>query len=117
MFRQVGDVSLYLSGFFQESLKRKLVDVDYYIDMGGIAYSQVASIEDGGHMKQMYAELSHKFAAFVDVLAEVSEHTTPVQSNHDVFKLYQSYMSTGSPRAKKALKKLGIETPDFKKGN
>jgi hypothetical protein len=28
VFRQVGDVSLYLAGFFQESLSRRLVDVD-----------------------------------------------------------------------------------------
>src|ERR1700759_2763614 len=32
MLRHVGDVSLYVAGFFQESLTRKLVDVDYYID-------------------------------------------------------------------------------------
>ena len=43
MFRHVGDVSLYMAGFFQDSLARKLVDVDYYIDMGGAAYQQVAS--------------------------------------------------------------------------
>ncbi len=35
LFRQVGDVSLYLAGYFQDSLNRKLVDVEYYIGMGG----------------------------------------------------------------------------------
>ncbi len=108
MFRQVGDSSLYLSGFFQESLRQKLVDVDYYIDMGGIAYSQVASIEGGKNLKKMYGELSGKFSSFVNILAEVSESTTPNQTAKDLYQLYETYLETGSQRAENALKKAGI---------
>src|SRR5579862_5627241 len=36
--REIGDTSLYLSGFWSESLTDKLVDVDYYIELGGSAY-------------------------------------------------------------------------------
>src|SRR5437016_503173 len=36
--REVGDTSLFISGFFPDSLNRSLVDVDYYIGMGEIAY-------------------------------------------------------------------------------
>ena len=36
--KQVGDLSLFLSGFFADSLQRKLVDVDYYVSIGGYAY-------------------------------------------------------------------------------
>src|SRR5262245_52661987 len=36
--KDIGDTSLYLSGFFADHLTRKLVDVDYYIAMGGSAY-------------------------------------------------------------------------------
>jgi hypothetical protein len=32
--RRVGDASLFISGFFADSLNRSLVDVDYYIDLG-----------------------------------------------------------------------------------
>src|SRR5690606_923146 len=45
LFRQVGDISLYTAGFFQESLSRKRVDIGYYIEMGGTAYQQVAARE------------------------------------------------------------------------
>src|SRR5580698_8113837 len=41
LFRHIGDVSLYTAGFFQDSLNRKLVDVDYYIDVGHTAYKKV----------------------------------------------------------------------------
>ena len=40
--KDVGDTSLYVSGFFADSLQRKLVDVDYYIQMGGAAYGELA---------------------------------------------------------------------------
>ena len=44
MLRRLGDVSLFVSGFFPDSLARRssLVDVDYYIAMGGRAYDAVA---------------------------------------------------------------------------
>src|SRR5687768_15295954 len=29
--RRVGDIALYTSGFFSDSLNRKMVDIDYYI--------------------------------------------------------------------------------------
>src|SRR5262245_57949419 len=35
--REVGDTSLFLSGFWADSLGSGIVDVDYYIDLGGSA--------------------------------------------------------------------------------
>src|SRR5262245_8779582 len=32
--KEVGDTSLYVAGFFAESLDRKLVDVEYYVGIG-----------------------------------------------------------------------------------
>ena len=40
--RQVGDHSLFISGFFADSLNRSLVDVDYYIQLGECAYGSLA---------------------------------------------------------------------------
>src|SRR2546422_3572123 len=40
--REVGDLSLFISGFFADSLTRSLVDVDYYIQLGERAYGSLA---------------------------------------------------------------------------
>src|SRR4051794_4950740 len=40
--KEIGDTSLYMSGFFSDSLTRKLVDRSYYIAIGGAAYGQLA---------------------------------------------------------------------------
>src|SRR5690349_18796728 len=42
--KEIGDTSLYMSGFFADSLARKMVDVDYYVAMGGSAYNQLANL-------------------------------------------------------------------------
>ena len=107
MFRRIGDVSLYTAGFFQESLNRKLVDVDYYIDVGHKAYSNVADRAEETVLRAIYEELAAKFAAFVDVLAAVSDKTTP-KTEKDLLRIYERWVRTGSDRAAKALQSAGI---------
>ena len=74
--KDVGDTSLYVSGFFADSLQRKLVDVDYYIQMGGAAYASwrasSAATRNSAVFGEVYDELGTKFPRFVDVFAEVS---------------------------------------------
>jgi len=65
--REIGDTSLYLSGFWAESLADKLVDVDYYIDLGGTAYGELArggSKWTGDPFGDVFAELAANFARF-----------------------------------------------------
>lgn len=106
LFRQLGDVSLYTAGFFQESLTTKMVDVDYYIHIGETAYKNVATRAED--MRKVFAELAERFSTFVDVLAEVSTVTTPRTSEQDLLKLYELWLKTKSERAEKALKEAGI---------
>lgn len=110
LFRQVGDVSLYMAGFFQESLSRKLVDVDYYIEVGETAYQQVASRVDETTQRVVYCELAEKFPKCVDVLAEISDRTAQKRES-DVLAAYERWERTGSERAAKLLKEAGILAP------
>ncbi len=114
LFRHLGDVSLYVAGFFQDSLNRKLVDVDYYIDVGGTAYQQVAERSEEEVLRSLYSELSNKFPNFVEVLAQVSEKTTP-RSEKDLLRLYDLWQRTKSERAAKTLQEAGIVLQDKNK--
>src|SRR4051812_11735070 len=40
--RSLGDFSLFMSGFFSDSLRRRTVDVDYYVSMGEYAYGSLS---------------------------------------------------------------------------
>jgi hypothetical protein len=104
--REVGDLSLFISGFFADSLNRSLVDVDYYIQLGARAYGSLARRGDAA-LGEVFDELAAKFPAFVDVLTEISEQTSST-SNSDLLRLYEKWMRTGSRRTGDILVARGI---------
>ena len=104
--RRIGDASLFISGFFSDSLRRKLVDVDYYVQIGGVAYNAL-SREERDTLAPVFAELAAKFVDFVDVISEVSERSS-CSSNRDVLRLYEKWLKTGSPRSGQLLIERGV---------
>jgi hypothetical protein len=109
--REIGDTSLYVSGFWAESLADKLVDVDYYIDLGGTAYGELArggTGWTGDPFGDVFGELAANFARFVEVLMVISRRTTHVANNEDVVRLYQRWQRTKSRWAAARLAALGV---------
>jgi hypothetical protein len=104
--RRVGDTSLFVSGFFSDSLARGLVDLDYYINLGERAYGSLARQGDVT-FRDVFDELSSKFPTMVDVLAEVSERSA-LTSNSDLLRLYERWLRTGSRRSGTLLASRGI---------
>src|SRR5262245_5530470 len=104
--KEIGDVSLFVSGFFSDSLNRKLVDVDYYVAIGGSAYNALSRVETDT-FSPVFAELGTRFVDFVDVLAEVSERSS-CTSNADLLRLYEKWLRTGSPRSGQLLVERGV---------
>jgi len=104
--KQIGDLALFVSGFFSDSLNRKLVDVDYYASIGGYAYQTLSRFETDT-FSPVFAELADKFIDFVDVLGEVSERTS-CSSNTDLLRLYEKWLKTGSRRAGQFLVERGV---------
>ncbi len=107
--QRIGDVALFISGFFIESLANKAVDVDYYIHMGENAYGslseEVRGSVRGNAFAHIYRELAHKFQLVVDVLNEVRDGG---QSAIDIMRTYELWLRTGSPRAEAQLREHGI---------
>jgi len=109
--QRLGDVSLFIAGFFSAGFARKLVDIDYHIAMGGRAYGALA--ENCGParartLRQVFAELAAKFTPMVDALNEISESSYQ-HSDRDRLRLYELWVKTGSERSRTLLRKLGIE--------
>jgi hypothetical protein len=110
--RRLGDVSLFIAGFFAQSFARKLVDVDYHIAMGGRAYGTLAestrSSIRGQAFSAVFLELAQKFQRLVDVLNDVAEMAHE-HTDKDILRLYEIWLKTGSPRAFSILRRLGVE--------
>jgi hypothetical protein len=105
--KHVGDTSLYVAGFFAESLTRSLVSVDYYVGLGQSAYAQLArSLGAQRSLTGVYEELAENFPRFVDVLTEVRKRTdfaTP-----DIGRLYEMWLRTRDEWIEKKLRAVGV---------
>lgn len=109
--REIGDTSLYVSGFWSESFARKLVDVDYYIGVGESAYGELAKpgmAWTRDPFGDVFDELAHNFQRFVKVLKTVSRRLVPEPSPQDLIKLYERWRQTGSRWAASKLAASGV---------
>jgi len=113
LMRIVGDRALYLTGFFSDSLQRKIVDVDYYIEIGSAAYSNLSVWTREDSLAEVYTTFSKRFMDFVEVLNYISEKSQ-VQGDQNVLRLYDRYLRTGSDLAREKLNELGVVTPALK---
>lgn len=109
--QRIGDVSLFIAGFFADSLAHRLVDLDYYIHMGGNAYGslseEIRGTLRGRALAHVYRELAHKFQVIVDILNEVRDGARQ-SSDIDLLRTYEIWLKTGSARAAALLRQNGV---------
>lgn len=106
LLKKLGDGALYVSGFFGDSLQRKVVDVDYYIDMGSSAYHSLSKEIYEDTFSQLYKEIAFKFNDFVDVFSLMSKKS--MNSEDNVLRLMELYAKTNSPLAQERLAEKGL---------
>ncbi|MBS0580019.1 MAG: hypothetical protein JSR36_12260 [Proteobacteria bacterium] len=109
--QRLGDVSLFIAGFFAQGFAAKLIDIDYHIAMGGRAYGTLAQSTARGSQRALagvFAELAGKFQPLVDALNEISESAYR-HSDRDILRLYEIWLKTGSARCFGLLKRLGVD--------
>ena len=111
VLQRIGDVSLFISGFFIESLAAKAVDIDYYVYMGESAYGslseEVRGTFRGNAFGEVYKELATKFQVLIDVLNEVRDSASQ-GSDVDLLRTYEIWLKTGSQRAENLLRQQGV---------
>ena len=111
LLQRIGDVALFISGFFVESLANKAVDIDYYIHMGENAYGSLSDETRGtfrgNAFADIYRELAIKFQILTDVLHEVRDRARG-HSDLNVLRTYEIWRKTGSRRAAQILRAQGV---------
>lgn len=118
ILKEMGDMALYTSGFFGDSLYKKAIDLNYYISMGHTAYasvSQLISDGTGKSLSELFYELATNFKYLVDVLATISESTN-IHSDQNLLKIYERWAATGSHRLKTLLYQHGIIPEELNHG-
>lgn len=109
LMRIVGERSLYLTGFFSDSLQKKIVDVDYYLDIGSAAYLNLSYWTKEDTMAFVYQTISKQFLELVSIFNYISEKSL-IQSDQNILRVYDRYLRTGSELAREKLNELGVVT-------
>lgn len=105
--RRLGDTSLFVAGFFGDSLSRSPVDAGYYVAMGERAYQALAASPGPAGAAETFGEMAARFQVFVDVLAEIAE-MQDLRSNRGLVRLYERFLHTGSQRVAEQLRARGV---------
>ncbi len=114
--RTIGDTALFLTGFFSDSFKRRLVDIDYYGKMGQLAYgtlvTMIAYRVITWGIEEIFDELSKRFWDFRDMFTQISE-SGGFHRQTDILRLYERWLKTHSSRDAKKLREAGIIPIDY----
>lgn len=110
---QLGDITLYMSGFFQDHIEHKGLSQSYVKEMGERAYHTAGQLAATGFSQadasryHVYEELAEKFDALTVVLDDVRERTV-LRTPQDIVRLYEKWKKTRSPLIAKRLMSEGV---------
>lgn len=114
ILKDLGDAALYVSGFFVEFIEKGMVDLDYYITMGGNAYGSLSETiggqKNGETFAELYAKLAKKFPELVDLMNEMASKGAKADglSDQALLKMYDRWTRTGNHRIQKKLADVGL---------
>jgi hypothetical protein len=109
LLRHLGDMALFLCALFPERYQRRGIRKDYFLGMGGGAYSYLS--ENAQQNRHIFAELANKFAALLNLIAQACAKQMPFDAK-DVLRLYRSWMVSGDDSVASQLQGLGISLPE-----
>lgn len=120
-FRTLGDLALYICGFFGDHLERRGVSRGYAITVGEQAYAQAGSLSylagraAEGSLAFVFEDLAERFDGYARVLDGVRE-TTVLRTPQEIVKLYERWRKTGSRTLAQRLEQEGVYPQAAKKG-
>jgi hypothetical protein len=114
--KKLGDLALFVSGWFAHNLERRRVGVRYYVQMGECAYDwlsecRAATVRDRVFAR-IFQDLATHFNEMRDVISEI-HMSVDSRSDSDLLGLYELWRRSGSTRAAALLRSEGIDVvPD-----
>lgn len=108
LLKQLGDQSLYTSGFFGDGLASDHQLLSYYASMGQGAYHELSRMSREKMFVRMFTEITEKFSFLVMLLMEMSQQFELTTDQH-VMKLYERWLATKSDVLRQKLLALGFD--------
>lgn len=110
--KKLGDLALFVSGWFSHNVERRRVGPRYYVEMGETAYDWLSeccgdTVRDRV-FAQIFQDLAANFTELRDVIAEINM-SAELRSDADLLGLYELWQRSGSARAAARLRSEGID--------
>ncbi len=102
--RDIGDQCLLVSGLYPQSAEKRLVGVNYYVDLGRSAYQHISTVTQQG-IAELYQQLAESFILLMDLLQTIRLYSSPAMQPIAAMELWQQ---TGSRAAYKQISDNGI---------
>jgi hypothetical protein len=102
---KLGDSALLIGAIFPEKLAKTGINKDYFIGMGGSAYSSLAEYNYGN--SHLFKELSARFPSLLKVVAKACSRKLTFNAE-EIFALYRQWQKTGDLLTKQQLMAMGI---------
>ncbi len=126
VWRELGDMALYVAGFFRGSLEHRHIDPDYYELMGSAAYRRLSTLLEAPRgalvgrgaakgIDVIFGELSAHFDSCCDLLREVRaiiRARVAEGDDRELLALYEEWLDTGGDGAARQLRRLGLLLPE-----
>lgn len=109
LLRKLGDTALFVGALFPEAFLKRGIRKDYFIGMGGGAYSYLA--DNALSQQDVFAELSRRFPNILELISRVCAKDASLDAQ-DIFDLYQRWQTTKDELIKKQLEAIGITPID-----
>ena len=109
LLRKLGDTALFVGALFPEAFLKRGIRKDYFIGMGGGAYSYLA--DNALSQQDVFAELSRRFPNILELISRVCAKDISLDAQ-DIFDLYQRWQTTKDELIKKQLEAIGITPID-----
>lgn len=110
LYKSIGDTSLYMAGYFQDSFNEKTVSSKYFMDLGASAYLTVSALSERNptlqHPSRVFTSLSTSFPDFVDIIADIAEKLE--QDTQGLLATYTRWQRSQSKRLEKTLLDFGL---------
>lgn len=110
--KKLGDLALFVSGWFAHTLERRRVGVSYYVQMGECAYDWLSGCRAGTVRDRVFTrifqDLATHFNEMRDVISEI-HMSVDARSDSDLLGLYELWRRSGSSRAAELLRSEGID--------
>jgi len=110
--KAVGDISLIFSGLYPEYLTRRLVDIDYYIEIGKRSYHLLSDTYSNFTRQQelfvLYSQLVAEFITLIQILTEMASELHFLDEEN-LEKIYNRYRRTRIKKYLEILRENKIE--------